>query len=92
MIDRHERHSLSQCVTCADQINRHERHTPLGGVTIVTLVALSQFPITPSGTQWVQVVQRGANVVANVVPMRARCGRGAGSCFLSPKKSGENDG
>ncbi len=52
-----------------------------------------QFPITPSGTQWVQVVQRGANVVANVVPMRSRCGHGAGAvrglAFSLPKKSGE---
>lgn len=86
---RDKRDSPSLCVTCAGQNCRDERDTPLGGVTTVTLARLSQFPITPSGTQWVQVVQRGANVVANAVTMRARCGRGAGSCFLSPKKSGE---
>jgi hypothetical protein len=54
----------------------------------------SPSPSTPSGTQWVQVVQRGANVVANVVPMRSRCGRGAvavrGLAFSLPKKSGGN--
>jgi hypothetical protein len=47
MIDSHQRHSLSQCVTCAGQPCRHQRHTPLGGVTIVTLfelVPMSPFP------------------------------------------------
>lgn len=34
---RHIRHKSSQCVTCAGQCCRHIRHTPLGGVTIVTL-------------------------------------------------------
>lgn len=34
---RHIRHKPSQCVTCAGQCCRHIRHTPLGGVTIVTL-------------------------------------------------------
>lgn len=62
-------------------------------VAQVAPVCLSQFPITPSGTQWVQV---GANVVANVVPMRSRCGHGAGAvrglAFSLPKIRGKNDG
>lgn len=37
MADRHERHSLSQCVTSAGQNDRHTRHTTLGSVTGVTL-------------------------------------------------------
>jgi len=40
MSNRHNRHKPSLCVTSADQSSRHQRHTPLGGVTIVTLVAL----------------------------------------------------
>lgn len=31
------RHNLSLCVTCAGQLASHKRHTPLGGVTFVTL-------------------------------------------------------
>lgn len=38
--DRHKRHSPSLCVTCACQYLRHIRHTPLGGVTMVTLANL----------------------------------------------------
>ena len=34
---RHIRHKPSPCVACAAQSCRHIRHTPLGGVTIVTL-------------------------------------------------------
>lgn len=34
---RHKRHNLSLCVTCAGQLASHKRHTPLGGVTFVTL-------------------------------------------------------
>jgi len=37
MSNRHKRHSLSQCVTSAGQYDRHKRHTPLWGVTGVTL-------------------------------------------------------
>lgn len=43
---------------------------------------------TPSGTQWVQVGAKcGRQCGPNAVTMRARCGRGAGSSFLSPQKS-----
>jgi hypothetical protein len=35
--NRHRRYKPSQCVTRAGQHNRHQRHTPLGGVTVVTL-------------------------------------------------------
>ncbi|SMO97675.1 hypothetical protein SAMN06265173_1387 [Thalassovita litoralis] len=53
----------------------------------VAPACLSQFPITPSGTQWVQVGAKcGRQCGPNAVTMRARCGRGAGSCFLSPEK------
>jgi hypothetical protein len=40
MIDLHRdnRDMPSLCVTCADQYCRDERDTPLGGVTVVTLV------------------------------------------------------
>lgn len=37
-INRHKRHNPSPCVTRAGQFCRHERHTPLKGVTCVTLV------------------------------------------------------
>lgn len=37
MNNRHKRHSSSLCVTSAGQYYRHVRHTPLGGVTVVTL-------------------------------------------------------
>jgi len=40
---RHKRHSASQCVTCAGQHCRHKRHTPLGGVTTVTLAVLFSY-------------------------------------------------
>lgn len=39
---RHKCHKPSLCVTCAGQFDRHERHTPLGGVTIVTLADLDE--------------------------------------------------
>jgi hypothetical protein len=38
MCNRHQCHNPSLCVTCADHADRHQRHTPLEGVTIVTLV------------------------------------------------------
>jgi hypothetical protein len=38
MSNRHNRHKPSLCVTCADHSERHKRHTPLGGVTTVTVV------------------------------------------------------
>ena len=44
----HKRHTSSQCVTCDDQSYRHKRHTPLGGVTDVTLVDL--VPMAPNET------------------------------------------
>ena len=37
-IDRHIRHNSSLSVTSAGQFYRHNRHTPLKGVTSVTLV------------------------------------------------------
>lgn len=42
MIDLHRdnRDMSSPCVTCAGQIYRDERDTPLGGVTAVTLARL----------------------------------------------------
>lgn len=42
---RHHRHNPSLCVTCAGQTYRHKRHTPLEGVTSVTLTDL--VPISP---------------------------------------------
>lgn len=90
---RDKRDNPSLCVTCAGQNYRDKRDTPLGGVTTVTLARLSQFPITPRGTQW---VQRGANVVANVVPMTSILGggmlAGRGLAFSLPKIRGKNDG
>lgn len=41
---RHKRHMPSLCVTCAGQSDRHERHTPLGGVTSVTLARVQELP------------------------------------------------
>lgn len=35
--DRHKRYSPSLCATCAGHYSRHKRHTPLGGVTDVTV-------------------------------------------------------
>lgn len=40
MTNRHKRHSASQCVTSSGQKYRHQRHTPLGGVTLVTLAGV----------------------------------------------------
>ena len=40
MTNRHKRHSPSQCVTSSGQKYRHQRHTPLGGVTLVTLAEM----------------------------------------------------
>jgi hypothetical protein len=47
MVDQqsNERDMLSLCITCADQLGRDQRDTPLGGVTVVTLVEL--FPTLP---------------------------------------------
>ena len=46
MIDLHRdnRDMPSLCVTCADQHCRDERDTPLGGVTVVTLVDVVPMP------------------------------------------------
>ncbi|GAW36622.1 hypothetical protein RA2_03695 [Roseovarius sp. A-2] len=41
MTNRHNRHSPSQCVTCAGQNDRHKRHTTLGSVTGVTLAKMA---------------------------------------------------
>lgn len=41
MPNRHKRHSPSQCVTSGGHIYRHERHTPLEGVTIVTVAPVA---------------------------------------------------
>lgn len=41
MANRHERYRTSQCVTSAGHIYRHERHTPLRGVTIVTMARVA---------------------------------------------------
>jgi len=41
---RHTRHNPSLCVTCAGQTYRHKRHTPLEGVTTVTLTELVPMP------------------------------------------------
>ena len=41
MTNRHNRHSPSQCVTCAGQNDRHKRHTTLGSVTGVTLATMA---------------------------------------------------
>ena len=38
MIERNNRNRCELCVTCSDQSSRNERNTPLGGVTVVTLV------------------------------------------------------
>jgi hypothetical protein len=76
---RHNRHKASQCVTCAGQFCRHERHTPLGGVTIVTLAkggattenpAFDLVPMPPFAN--------GCVTARLTVP------------FSLPKKSGEN--
>jgi hypothetical protein len=47
MIDLHRdnRDMPSPCVTCADQHCRDERDTPLGGVTVVTLVDVVPMPL-----------------------------------------------
>jgi hypothetical protein len=47
MIDLHHdnRDMPSLCVTCADQHCRDERDTPLGGVTVVTLVDIVSMPL-----------------------------------------------
>jgi hypothetical protein len=47
MIDLHRdnRDMPSPCVTCADQHCRDERDTPLGGVTVVTLVDMVPMPL-----------------------------------------------
>jgi hypothetical protein len=49
MTNRHERHNPSLCVTCADHSERHKRHTPLGGVTTVTVVDMVPMPPFNSG-------------------------------------------
>jgi hypothetical protein len=51
MIDLHRdnRDMPSPCVTCADQHCRDERDTPLGGVTVVTLVDVVPMPPFPFG-------------------------------------------
>lgn len=98
MIDLHrtDRTNGGQSRLVQRPISRTDRTKPYGLSETsdgLATSALSQFPITPSGTQWVQVgatlCQRGRQCGPNSVTMRARCGRGAGSCFLSPKKSGE---
>lgn len=47
--NRHTRHNPSLCVTCAGQTYRHKRHTPLEGVTTVTLTDLVPMPPFNSG-------------------------------------------
>lgn len=47
--NRHTRHNPSLCVTCAGQTYRHKRHTPLEGVTTVTLTDLVPMPPFMSG-------------------------------------------
>ena len=47
------------------------QHLMALGVAQVAPVCLSQFPITPSGTQWAQC---GRQCGPNAVTMRARCG------------------
>jgi hypothetical protein len=49
MSNRHQCHNPSLCVTCADHADRHQRHTPLEGVTIVTLVDKVPMPSFYSG-------------------------------------------
>jgi hypothetical protein len=45
MGNRHKRHKPSLCVACADHSERHKRHTPLGGVTTVTVVDMVPMPL-----------------------------------------------
>ena len=44
-VDRNECNNSEQCVTCSDPTERNERNTPLGGVTLVTVVDL--VPMAP---------------------------------------------
>lgn len=44
-LHRDNRDMPSQCVTCADQHCRDKRDTPLGGVTVVTLVDMVPMPL-----------------------------------------------
>jgi len=48
-LHRDNRDMPSPCVTCADQHCRDERDTPLGGVTVVTLVEMVPMPLFLSG-------------------------------------------
>jgi hypothetical protein len=48
-LHRDSRDMPSLCVTCADQHYRDERDTPLGGVTVVTLVDMVPMPSFYSG-------------------------------------------